>query len=141
LGLSFASIDSPTSSTTEGNSAFRNPNVARVHNSKHDLPEMQLQNPSTPTETSTQLSTRIQCNKLEALKQSPTTTCPIHSVLLAEYSADAYTPPTQSPTPLGGLTPMERYLAEGEAERYSLYGHSQSGTGDWRRYILCCCGV
>ena len=64
--------------------------------------------------------------------------CPIHQILLAELRSDTYSKLGQDRIPAD--LPMERYLAEGPAERYALFRMDVLNSGeDWARYTKCLC--
>lgn len=71
----------------------------------------------------------------EARSQDLACACPVHSTIPSNTEV--------LPAQAGELkhTPMNRYLAEGLAERYALFdiGPSDNG-GQWARYSGCLCG-
>jgi hypothetical protein len=72
---------------------------------------------------------------LQAISQGHMNTCPIHSGILPNAEA--------LPSQAGELKqlPMDRYLAEGLAERYALLNIDPSDSGgQWARYSGCTCG-
>jgi hypothetical protein len=75
---------------------------------------------------------------IEAMTQEQIWACPVHAAVLSRLYGDTDLPnPSQEPAPM----PIERYVAEGLAERYALLSLSQTETGgEWARYSACICG-
>jgi hypothetical protein len=72
---------------------------------------------------------------IEAMPQEQIWACPVHAAVLSRLSGDTDLP-NQEPAPM----PIERYVAEGLAERYALLSLSQAETGgEWARYSACIC--
>jgi hypothetical protein len=105
---------------------------SRAYQQEHDLLGLALitSNDSVP-------DSRVDSDKegLEARTQDNISACPIHRSILSNVEA--------LPSQAGELKcmPMERFLAEGLAERYALLSPSYSNTGgEWTRYSACLCG-
>lgn len=65
--------------------------------------------------------------------------CPIHNALFQENLSSAIPMQGSAAMSMLSFTSIDRYLAEGLAERYAIY--SASGTGEWARYHGCQCAV
>jgi hypothetical protein len=75
----------------------------------------------------------------QAVLEEKIAACPVHSTLLSGLQGDANALLGQGAGPK--LIPIERYVAEGLAERYTLLSLSHSNTGaEWARYSSCLCG-
>jgi hypothetical protein len=94
-----------------------------LQDSRDDLLDNELQSPK---------------NSAESISQEQISACPVHGALLAELQDTTRHLSSQGQ----GMAsmPMERFLAEGLAERYTLLKISQTETeGDWARYSACLC--
>jgi hypothetical protein len=77
----------------------------------------------------------------QALPDEKIASCPVHRALLTGPPVDAAISDGPASDPKNTLMPMERYLAEGLAERYALFSFSYSETGrEWARFSDCVCG-
>jgi len=74
---------------------------------------------------------------IEAMPQEQIRACPVHAAVLSRLYGDTDLPyPNEEQAPM----PIERYVAEGLAERYALLSLSQTETGgEWARYSACIC--
>ena len=68
--------------------------------------------------------------------------CPVHAGVLPGFdtAALAFTNHGTEPAHMPNQTPMERYLTEGLAERYTVVNLNESDTADWARCNGCTCG-
>jgi hypothetical protein len=104
-----------------------------TYQQKYDLLGLALQ---TPTSSLTSNEAETSNAALQAMPQGHLHTCPIPSGILS--SADVLHGQAGEPKQL----PIDRYLAEGLAERYALVNISPSDTGgQWARYSGCLCGL
>jgi hypothetical protein len=77
---------------------------------------------------------------IEAIPQKQIRACPVHGALFAGLYGDTDLLP--NPSQETGPMPIQRYVAEGLAERYALLSSNQTETGgEWARYSGCRCGV
>jgi hypothetical protein len=106
-----------------------------VHRQQNDLFGLTLQ---TPNNSSSDDEMEISHTPLPAAPEEKITACAVHISLLAGLYADPATSRAAAPGPNEMLIPMDRYLAEGLAERYALLGLGHEGTG--ARYSGCLCG-
>lgn len=68
--------------------------------------------------------------------------CPVHGGILTGFdtAALAFTRHRTTPAYMPNQTPIERYLTEGLAERYTIVNLNESNTADWARCNGCTCG-
>jgi len=131
VSIRFSDEDNPTGSSTEHT-------THTAKRQQHELLGLALQYSST---IANDKEYKIPIPQPQALSDEKIASCPVHRDLLAGLSVDAAVSNGTAPDPKNTLMPMERYLAEGLAERYALFSFSYSETGrEWARFSDCVCG-
>jgi hypothetical protein len=108
------------------------------HRQQHGVLGLTLQ---TTNYTLPQNAMNISDTSLQAVPEEKITTCPVHNALLEGWHAGTAISQATAFEPKDMTLPMDRYLAEGQAERYALLSLSHPETGgEWARYSSCLCG-
>jgi hypothetical protein len=109
-----------------------------VHRQQNDLLGLTLQ---TPNSSSSDDGMKNSHTPLLEVPEEKIAACAVHVALLAGLHAGPATSRATAPGPKEMPIPMDRYLAEGLAERYALLGLGREGTGrEGARYSGCLCG-
>jgi hypothetical protein len=115
-----------------------------IHGQEYDILGLTLQSSTSVSPHANELQTSNEA--LQPISHEQISACPVHSALVIgdheEEDPDSPDIDSQRVLPCRGMghTPIERYLAEGLAERYALFSPSQAETaGEWARYFGCLC--
>lgn len=123
------------------------PMIYTVRRQEYYLRDLTLQSSNSLPGNVMQTSYRKPGNDLGASSRLPNTSispinCPVHGSVCPGFdtAALAFTSHGMAPAYMPNQTPMERYLTEGPAERYTIVNLNEPNTTDWARYNRCTCG-
>jgi hypothetical protein len=105
------------------------------HRQEQDLSGLTVQ-----ASTTNVLESKLDNSKefIEAIPEEQIRVCPVHGALFGGLYGPTVRP---NPSQRTSHMPLERYVAEGLAERYALLSLNQMETGgEWARYSACLCG-